>query len=308
MPKIHLDKSVLADASAEKVYAVISDFHNWKPCSPWMITDPSTKLKINEDGKYYEWIGDITGTGNMTVLSEKENEQVDYDLLFLKPFKSKAKVSFILKPEGNGTRVHWTMDSSLPFFMFWMKKMMVTFVGMDYDRGLRMLKEFVEVGKVNSELTFKGIQTFEGGKYVGIERTCTFKGISSAMSEDYTKLMEFIMGTHKDKITGPSFSIYSKFNPLKDHVVYTACVPVSETITDLLDGMEMRETQTTQVISIHHKGPYKYSGNVWTAQYSMQRAKKFKLNKKLFPMEIYLNSPKDTPELELESEVVFPVI
>ena len=85
MPKVHIDKSVFVDASADKVYAVISNFHNWKTWSPWLITDPGTKLNIKEDGKYYDWVGEITGTGNMTVLSEKENEQVDYDLIFLKP-------------------------------------------------------------------------------------------------------------------------------------------------------------------------------------------------------------------------------
>ena len=45
------------------------------------------------------------------------------------------KVDFYLKSNENSTEVNWTMDSSLPFFMFWMKNQMVEFIGMDYDRG-----------------------------------------------------------------------------------------------------------------------------------------------------------------------------
>jgi hypothetical protein len=57
----------------------------------------------------------------MTVLSEVENSRVDYDLLLLTPYKSKAKVSFMLRPEGDSTSVHWLMDTSSSFFIQNMK-------------------------------------------------------------------------------------------------------------------------------------------------------------------------------------------
>ena len=85
--------------------------------------EPETKVTVRSDAKYYEWEGDRVGSGNMKIIKEVENATVDYDLMFLKPWKSKAKVSFYLKPEGTSTSVTWTMDSSLPFFLFWMKKM-----------------------------------------------------------------------------------------------------------------------------------------------------------------------------------------
>jgi hypothetical protein len=57
----------------------------------------------------------------MTVLSEVENSRVDYDLLLLTPYKSIAKVSFMLRPEGDSTSVHWLMDTSSSFFIQNMK-------------------------------------------------------------------------------------------------------------------------------------------------------------------------------------------
>ena len=64
------------------------------------------------------------------------------DLTFLKPCKSQAKVAFYLKEEGASTQVRWTMDSVLPFFLFWMKKSMEAYISQDYGRGLRLLKDF----------------------------------------------------------------------------------------------------------------------------------------------------------------------
>lgn len=307
MPKTHIDKSIFINASADKVYKVVSDFHQWQPWSPWLITDPDTKLNINDDGKHYDWTGELSGSGEMTIASEVENKRVDYDMLFKKPYKSRAKVVFTMEPEGEGTRVHWIMNSRLPFFMFWMKKMMESFVGMDYERGLKMLQEYVEVGRVNSILTFQENQSFEGCKYVGIKTGCYIKDFSEGMSQDFGKLTTYLSENHKDKMSGNAFSIYHKWDPIKGKVAYSACVPVTEDIPDLPEGMFMGDVEKTNVYSMHHKGSYKYSGNLWSAQYGWQRVKKIRVNSKVDPMEVYLNSPMDTQEIDLETEVIFPL-
>ena len=63
----------------------------------------------------------------------------------------------------------------------------------------------------------------------------------------------------------------------------------------------------TKTYCVHHKGPYRHIGNAWNALYSRLRAKKFKPNKSLDPMEFYLNSPMDTVENDLETEIHFAV-
>ncbi|MCH2234173.1 MAG: hypothetical protein MK078_07960 [Crocinitomicaceae bacterium] len=97
--------------------------------------EPGVKVDVSEDNKSYSWEGNRTGSGNMTITKEEPNKSIAIDLLFLKPYRSKAKVDFYLKGNENSTEVNWTMDNSLPFFMFWMKNQMVQFIGMDYDRG-----------------------------------------------------------------------------------------------------------------------------------------------------------------------------
>ncbi len=304
---MNISKSIIINKPASEVFVKLNDFSQWPSWSPWLIMEPNVKLNIREDKKHYTWEGEVVGAGEMTIIDEKENESIDCDLTFLKPFKSKAKTGFKLSQEGDGTKVTWTMESSLPFFLFWMKKKMEVFVGMDYDRGLELLKDVVEEGKPNCELTFKSNQKFKGGKYIALKTTCTIDTMPNAMEKDYTKLMTYVMENHQDKIDGYPFSIYHKFDPVGGGVSYSACFPLKEIPADLPNGVTVNEIPTLNTHVTHHKGSYRHIANAWTGQMMYSRAKKFKMNRKHHPMEVYLNSPTNTPENELETEVHFAV-
>lgn len=308
MPKMHIEKSTLINAPIDKVFKIVSDFHTWTTWSPWLVAEPEAKVTVREDGKYYSWEGDIVGAGEMTISNEVENKSVDMDLMFLKPWKSKAKVSFNMKEEGDGVRLTWDMDSSLPFFLFWMKKMTEAFIGNDYQRGLVMLKDYAETDEVPAKLSVKGIQDFGGKKYIGIKHDAlAINDIGPVMEQDYTTLMTYAMENHADKVDGDAFTIYHKWDMVKGSTSYTACVPMKEIPEDLPQGVITGSVPATKVHAIHQKGPYRYIGNIWSAQYMRQRNKKFKGNKSVHPMERYLNSPTNTAENDLETEVLFPV-
>ena len=304
MTKMYIDKSILIHKKVNEVYNILSDFNHWTVWSPWIITDPEAKVTVAEDAKSYKWSGPITGDGSMTITSEKENENIKIDLLFFKPWKSEAKVWFNLKDEVESTRVSWGMNSNLPFFLFWMKKMMTKMIGMDYMRGLMMLKEYCEEGKVHSALDIKGKGSFDACDYVALKTKTTIDGLGNAMAKDYTKLMEHVMEKHSDKIAGNPFSIYHKWDFVNDGVEYSACIPVNDEI-QMLPGMIKGFYPSTKVYTIHHKGAMHHMGNAWSAQYGRKQAKKISVNKKIDPIEEYLNSPKDTAPNDLEAYVHF---
>ncbi len=154
MPKMTILRSQEIDRPIASVFEVVRDFHQWPKWSPWLIADPDCKLEARND--WYSWEGEICGAGRMDVVGEVENESITYDLQFLKPWKSRADVKITLTRKKEKTEVTWTMDGSLPFFMFWMKKAMACFIGMDYERGLLMLKDLLEKGEVPSRLNFRG--------------------------------------------------------------------------------------------------------------------------------------------------------
>lgn len=306
MAKVHVSEDIQVIGSIEQVFKEVSDFHNWTSWSPWLITEPDANVTVREDGKYYEWEGKVVGSGNMTVLSEKENEYVTYDLTFLKPWKSKAKVRFDLKTMGEGVKVTWSMDTSLPFFLFWMKKMMSAYIAMDFNRGLTMIKDKVENGSVRSKVEILGNNSIKETDYIYINRSCTFDEMPSVMENDFTELMTY-SSNHNEKISDAPFTVYHKWDMVNKRAEFSSCVPYTEIPADLPSTFKVGKRQATKTYAVKHTGPYTFAGNPWSAIYGRQQAKVFKINKKIHPMEIYLNSPKDTPENELQVEIHMPV-
>lgn len=304
MPKTHVSKSKEINAPAEQVFKTLSDFNRWSPWSPWLICEPEAKVKVAEDAKFYEWEGKRIGSGNMRITQERPNSSIDYDLAFLKPWKSKSKVRFDLTPSGDATRVTWIMDSSLPFFMFWMKKSMEAFIGMDFDRGLNMLKEYVEEGKVKSKLEFIGKGHYPGCQYVGIRRNCTVSEAGELMSEDFENLKNFA-GENEDNIAGEPFSIYHKWDPVKQKVSYTAGFPLKKVPESTPGGMIRGSIPSTDTYTLRHIGPYLHLGNAWSTLMTMQRAKEFKPKKGFHPFETYVSMPGEVPETELITDIHF---
>ncbi|MEM7552083.1 MAG: SRPBCC family protein [Bacteroidota bacterium] len=304
MPKMHVKKSIVIDSPVEAIYSKLNDFNHWHPWSPWLIMEPEAKVDVAEDAKYYSWDGKIVGSGNMKVLEEKENQLITYDLSFLKPWKSRADVKFELEPAGDKTQVSWYMDSSLPWFMFWMKKMMIAFIGMDYQRGLNMLKDYVEDGEVHSKLEFIGLDTYPGCTYVAIKTACSMDEIGTKMSADFDKLWSF-MEDKKDIVAGEPFSIYHKWDMVKGKVSYTSGVPVKSVPDNLPDGIISGKIPETKVYKLKHTGANEHLGNAWSTMYNYQRNKVFKKSSKTHPFETYGNAPGEVPDNELITTVHF---
>ena len=198
------------------------------------------------------------------------------------------------------------MDSSLPFFLFFMKKMMTGFIGMDFQRGLNLLKDYSEDDKVHSKLDFSGRSTFNGMKFIGIKTNCTMKELSKKMSGDFEKIRKYA-DENKDAIKGDFFSIYHKWDMANGKVSYTSGVSVNNEISNLPTEFIKGEIPNTGIYSIKHTGPYLHLGNAWGTLYNMQRAKTFKMNKKVDPFEVYHNLPGEVDDRELITEVHFPV-
>ena len=183
MPKMHIVRTQQIDAPVSKVYTILQDMSSWQHWSPWLIMDPNAQVKVATDNRSYSWEGNRVGSGNMHISSEEQNHVIHYDLTFLRPWKSTAKVMFETTEKDGGTEVAWYMDSSLPWFMFCMNKMMVAFVGNDYERGLNLLKDYAEDGEIHSKLNWLGTQQFPGCRYIGIKRSCGMDEMSELMQK-----------------------------------------------------------------------------------------------------------------------------
>jgi hypothetical protein len=134
-------------ASSDKLFALISDFHQWRKWSPWEDKDPDLKRSYSgaERGKgaIYAWEGNKNvGSGRMEIL-EATPSQIVIKLDFLKPFEAHNQAEFTLTPQAGATNVTWTMHGPAPFMFRVMHVVMNMdkMVGKDFEAGLANLRK-----------------------------------------------------------------------------------------------------------------------------------------------------------------------
>ena len=147
----HVERSAIIAAPADVIYAQVGDFHNWNAWSPWDALDPSMKKvyegENNRPGASYFWEGnDKVGSGRMTIVDANPPSQLSIKLEFIKPWPGTNDTRFAFTPDGDKTKVTWSMSGKANFMM----KAMTVFmnmdkmVGGDFERGLKKLGEVAE--------------------------------------------------------------------------------------------------------------------------------------------------------------------
>jgi uncharacterized protein YndB with AHSA1/START domain len=138
-------------APPEKIFAAISDFHQWGSWSPWEHRDPAMKRAYSgaDSGKgaVYAWDGNKNfGSGRMEILEVSVPSKVVIKLDFLKPFEAHNTAEFTMLPQGDAINLTWVMHGPLVF----MAKVMHVFINMDkmigkdFEAGLANLKKLTE--------------------------------------------------------------------------------------------------------------------------------------------------------------------
>jgi hypothetical protein len=144
-------RSTTVQASPEKIFPYLEDFHLWSAWSPWEKLDPGLKRSFSGAasgaGAAYAWEGDRSvGSGRMQVTAARPSSSIDIQIDFIAPFEAHNTAAFTLAPQGDATAVTWTMQGPMPF----MSKVMGVFfsmdrmIGKDFEAGLANLKAAAE--------------------------------------------------------------------------------------------------------------------------------------------------------------------
>ena len=252
----------------------------------------------------YDWDGELVGAGGMKIASMDQG-RLEMDLHFLRPFKSQAKVVIEVKPLGDSqTEVTWHMDGKMPFFLFFMIGTMKTMIGMDYARGLKMLKEYVETGSVKSKTEVVGIVDVPQSHYVGVEARCTMEEMGDSMGQTLPAACK-IATDNQLEMSGPPGSLYHDVCLKEQKFHYTAIVQ-TQSAPDIA-GAKTGSIEACKALKVLHTGSYQHLGNAWTTAMAYQRYKKLKPLKSQCPMEFYASDPCETPEEEVVTEILVPV-
>lgn len=306
--KFTVNRSITINASHKKVRNLITDFKHWSKWSPWTIAEPDCDIDVSGKpeaiGHEMTWNGKIIGSGKNTLV-HMSDDMLGYSLEFIKPFASKAEVSFKFTSKKSQTHVTWIMNGNMPFFMFFMIPMMKGWISMDYDRGLKMLKSLAETGKIQANTSNKGIVQLTGFSYVGLKRTTHMDDMGTAMQKDFDKIIDDVINT-QGKSAEHWLSLYPKINMGSMEMSYVAAVS-DENLKDIDLGSDYvnGSVATGQALEIYHKGSYEFIGNAWSM--GMMYIRAMKLKQHGAPFEHYWNSPKEVSPEKLKTSVYFPL-
>ncbi len=149
--EVTIERDIVIDAPAEKVYPHVSSFKNFNAWSPWAKIDPNTKYVFEGpeagEGAKMSWTSDHpnVGNGSQEITAATANKRVESALSF--DGQPPAKAVFVLEPAGEGkTKVTWEFhgDMGMNPIGRWMGLMIEKYLGPDYEKGLANLKEVVE--------------------------------------------------------------------------------------------------------------------------------------------------------------------
>jgi len=308
MPRFHVRRTIIVDASLADIYSTIVDFTTWPAWSPWLVAEPDATVTISQEpdevGSTYSWRGDLVGEGVIVHRMLEPQELVKEEIRFLKPFRSRADVWFQLRQTPQGNEVSWNMEGSLPWFLFFMKQQMETFVGMDYERGLRMLKEYIETGEVKAETRLEGVVDVGPIQIVGLRCQCHRNELNERMPQLFREAN--VLFERHGLAQGRGASAYHKFDPKTEQMDFTAGYLCDAPDVDLPSELSLWSLPACKAIHVEHVGCYQHLGNAWSTANQLLRYRKLKENS-AGSFEIYQNDPEQTPDDELRTDVYMTV-
>src|ERR1051325_10533864 len=112
---LRVQRSVSINAPPERIFSLISDFHQWVTWSPYEQKDPAMKRTYSGTergrGAFYAWDGNKSvGSGRMDILDVSAPSKIVIKLDFFKPFEGHNTAEFTMLPQGDATLLTWTMQ------------------------------------------------------------------------------------------------------------------------------------------------------------------------------------------------------
>ncbi|WP_163937492.1 SRPBCC family protein [Paraferrimonas sp. SM1919] len=302
MLSYQVKRTATINKNLDTVKQHLTNFQLWPEWSPWLMMDPDCQFEYKGEthqvGHGYYWSGDLVGAGKMFLLDDSDSLKMSLE--FFKPFKSRASVSFILKPFEQKTHVTWVMDAKVPWFLLPFKSFIKNMITLDYERGLKMLKAKLEQGQIHSQLNIIGIKKANSINAIGLRSKCHMNEMPQYMGANIEQLEKYL---NKINITptGKTFNYYLSFDMAKQEFDFYTCIPVMQ--TSFGKPFEKITIGAGKRFIVEHTGDYQFLGNAWASAHQHCHHHSIKVKRKPLGIETYLNCPRETSPEQLKSQV-----
>ena len=143
-------RDIAINAPADKVFAHVNDLRKFQVWSPWAVIDTDMKVVYSGSetgkGQVMAWTSKDpnVGSGSQIITESVMDKRVETKLDF--GDMGFAIASWDLLGKGSGTQISWSFKTDLGSHPMnrWMGLFFDGWIGKDYEKGLKVLKEIVE--------------------------------------------------------------------------------------------------------------------------------------------------------------------
>jgi len=144
-----ISKSIVIARPPAEVYGKIADLAHYRDWNPWQKSEPGARYEVSGVadtlGHRYYWNGKKVGEGSLTLRSREPGRAVEFDLEFLKPWRSRADDRWSFEADGAGTKVTWSNGGPLPYpIARLIGPALMKSLNTQFEQGLRDLKTLCE--------------------------------------------------------------------------------------------------------------------------------------------------------------------
>lgn len=306
---VHQQKDGIADS--------VVHLKGWAAWSPWLNSGISAQAiadgansTLNQSLIWQHILAGEVHLSNKKEIREENSNTILQTIRFHQPFDCEAHLQWrITQINPTTSSVELSMEGTLPFQYRYLARRMETILFMDIDRSLKLLKDHLENGVINSAINIEGITQQPDRYLVGLRNSCTTNALDSAMQETFVELLRLL---ELNNITvNKTLSCYYDFGINANKQCEFLCAAITDTPmkeSEIPAPLVVRKIKGSKTLKINYTGDYKHLGNAWVTGLTYIRAKGLKVRKRIPPYEIYVHTDANSPApQEWKTELYIPI-
>ncbi|EAQ63467.1 hypothetical protein MED121_08156 [Marinomonas sp. MED121] len=290
-----VDRSILINAPINKVYDRIRSVKSWPQWSPWLHHDEDPNLKyqgkIGDVGSSLEWHGPYIGSGKLNLISQVSPYSLIFELKQKHYLTSVTNIEFQLEETSTGTRLNWSMNTSLPFiFCLFLGKRQHQ-LNKDYDIALARLAGQLSHSN-EPKFEFLGIQPLPPIEAVTRPFSGSTPEIFAQMEIGYSELHSQLGPNNCPN--GAIFAQYDQAEPEHNYFCGKIGIPIQN--LDICECHAELVRNHGDFFSLRFTGSYEQLSYAWHVAIKHSRLHHYKWDKSRPHFEIFQAGPHNNSD------------
>lgn len=305
--KVHIERSLVINASQKSVFEQVNVLKNWEKWSPWLQMDTTIQHSYSGPpsgiGATYNWKSNDKniGNGSISIIYSTPPASLLVNLDYGDKGKSTGK--FLFEKVNQGTKVTWSLESDLGLnpVSRWFGLLMDRIAGPDLENGLLNLDELLKDIKVVNGFEIINYEV-PARVLLSVRDTASPETITSKLASMYKRISHF-MKLSGFPPTGAPLAIFHNYS--SSNFDLEACIPIATVVTTP-KGLNCIESTSQKTIMVKYFGSYKMITTAYTALLTYIKDKELQVTGPCW--EEYVTDPASEPDsTKWQTNIYYPV-